>query len=390
MAGHDALRRERIARHGFPNRTACTAAEAAARTTAVQAQDTPASKLGLRARSAAVTAADVVAALDDERSIVRTWLMRGTIHLVATADLRWLVRLIGPSIARKYRTRWRQIGLGDELLARMLDALPAVLADGPLTRHEIRAALAGHRVALDSPDPQATTHAIVHASTTGLICRGPDRGRDSTFVLVDQWLPSAPAGPSGDDALAELGRRYFAAYSPATAADFASWSGLAAGPAIALIRDELTPTDVAGRPGFRLGEVEPARGLRLLPAFDNYLIGYHDRAALIAPEHYPAVYQGGMIRPVVLLDGRVVGTWVLQRAQRRLTVTPFAALTRAVRARAGRRGRRHRPLPRSRSRVEGGGGVTGGGSGGAGGQEARGQEARGSRSSARAIGTPGR
>jgi hypothetical protein len=326
----EALRRERIARHGFAERPCATPLAAAALTTALQAQDTPASKLGIRARAAGLTEADVGAAIDDDRSIARTWLMRGTIHLVATADLRWLVRLIGPSIARKYRTRWRQIGLSDELLERMVDALPAVLADGPLTRHEIKVAVGERGVALDSPDPQAHTHAVVHASTTGLICRGPDRGREATFVLVDDWVPDAPDGPSGDDALAELARRYFAAFSPATAADFGAWSGLAAGRAVELIRAELTAADVDGRPGFRLGEVEPARGLRLLPAFDNYLIGYQDRAALIDPENYAEVYQGGMIRPVILLDGRVVGTWAVQRAKRQLTVRPFGSLSRAA------------------------------------------------------------
>ena len=98
-----------------------------------------------------------------------------------------------------------------------------------------------------------------------------------------------------------------------------------------MIRDELTPADVDGRAGFRLGSVEPQRGLRLLPAFDNYLVGYQDRAAIVDSTGYPRVYQGGMIRPVVLLDGRVIGTWALARAKGRVTVTPFARPTRAVR-----------------------------------------------------------
>jgi winged helix DNA-binding protein len=322
---------ERFARQGLADRTSATPLAATALTTALQAQDAPAARLGVRARAVAPTERDVLAAIEHDRTIVRTWLMRGTIHLVPSSDLRWLVRLIGPAIARKYGTRWRQIGLSDELLARIVDALPAVLAAGPLTRHQISAALAERGVALDSPDPQAPTHAIVHASTTGLICRGPDRGRHSTFALVDDWLPGAPAGPSGDDALAELARRYFAAFSPATAADFATWSGLPAGRAVALIRDELTGADVDGRAGFRLGEVEPARGLRLLPAFDNYLVGYRHRGALLTPEQHGAVFQGGMIRPAVLLDGRVVGTWALRRARGTLTVTPFGELTRADR-----------------------------------------------------------
>jgi Winged helix DNA-binding domain len=187
-------------------------------------------------------------------------------------------------------------------------------------------------VTLDSPDPQAHTHALVYASTIGLICRGPDRGRHATFVLIDDWLPRAPAGPAGDDALAELARRYFSAYSPATAHDFAVWAALPHAQAVRLIRDELTPVDIDGRPGFRLGEVDPQRGVRLLPAFDNYVLGYKDRAAILDPALHGHVYQGGMIRPTILVDGEVVGTWALERAKGRVAISPFLPLTARVRS----------------------------------------------------------
>jgi hypothetical protein len=334
---------ERIARHGLATRPGDSPAAAAALTTALQAQDNLASRLGVRARSGTATDADVRHAIEVERSVVRTWLMRGTIHLVDATDLRWLVRLIGPAVGRKFRTRWQQLGLTEDVLDRCVEVLPGVLADGPRTRHEIREGLAALGVRLQSPDPQIHTHALVHASTIGLVCRGPDRGRHNTFALLDHWLPSAPEGPSGDDALAELARRYFAAYSPATAADFTTWSGLPAGRAIELISDELRPVDVDGRPGFRLGEAEPARTVRLLPAFDNYLIGYRDRAAILDPALHQRVYRGGMVRPTVLSDGRVIGTWALERPTGRLTVSPFdefdARTRRAVAAEAADIGR---------------------------------------------------
>ncbi|HKC29776.1 MAG TPA: winged helix DNA-binding domain-containing protein, partial [Jatrophihabitans sp.] len=275
---------ERITRHGLSIRPAASPGTAVRLTTAIQAQDNLAARLGVRARAERVADSDVVRAIEDDRTIVRTWLMRGTIHLVEAADVRWLVRLIGPAIARKFRTRWRQLGLTDEVLERAVRLLPELLADGPRNRHEIRAGLAAHGLTLHSADPQIHTHALVYASTIGLICRGPDRGRHSTFALLDEWVPGAPEGPFGDDALAELARRYFAAYSPATAADFAAWSGLAGGRAISLIRDELKPVEYDGWSGFRLGECEPQRGVRLLPAFDNYLIGYRDRSAIIDPD----------------------------------------------------------------------------------------------------------
>lgn len=330
MTDSAAVLRERIARQGLIARPAPTVVRAAALTTAIQAQDPPASRLGIRVRQPDATDASVLAAIADRR-VVRTWLMRGTIHLVDTADLRWLVRLIGPAISRKYRTRWRQIGLTDDVLDRSVAALPQILAGRCLTRHEIRDALAERGVVIDSPDTQAHTHALVHASTIGLVCRGAERGRDATFTLLDDWVPDAPSGPSGDDALAELARRYFAAFSPATGADFTAWAGLPSARAVELIRDELTEVDLDGRPGYRLGTIEPVRGVCLLPAFDNYLIGYRERDAIVRAESRDRIYRGGMIHPAVLHDGRVVGAWALDRAKGRLRVQPFEALRPAVR-----------------------------------------------------------
>ena len=331
MATVPSLLLERLARQGLATRGCASVVEAAAVTTAIQAQENQASRLGLRARTPHATEADVVAAVETERTIVRTWLLRGTIHLVDTRDLRWLVRLIGPTVERRYRTRWRQLGLADDVLDASLAALPEILADGPLNRHEIADALAERGIAVHGPDPQCPTHVVLHASTTGLLCRGPDRGRHNTFVRTAQWVPDAPEGPSGDDALAELARRFFAAFSPATSADFATWSGLGARRAVELIRDELTPCDVDGAPGYRLGTVDGAGGVRLLPAFDNYLLGYRARDAILAPERRARVYRGGVVTPTVVVDGVVRATWALSRTRTpaSITVSPFDAFTRA-------------------------------------------------------------
>lgn len=324
---------ERIARHGFVDRRARNVEQAAALTTAIQAQDAQACRLGIRARARGVTEADMRHAIDTDRTVVRTWLMRATIHLVAADDVRWLTAIIGPSFARKFRKRWLDLGLTGGLLSRTVGELPAVLADGPLTRGEIMDRLAERGVVVDRAD-QAPSHVLLHATGVGLLCRGADRGRDATFALLDAWLPDAPAGPQGDDALAELARRFFRAFSPATPADFTTWSGMASGRAVSLIRDELTPVDVAGRAGFTLGAVEPQRGLRLIAGYDNYLVGYRDRDLIIDAAYRPAEYVGGVIRPTVLLDGRVVGMWRLVRRPNaaRIEVTAFVPLSRAARS----------------------------------------------------------
>jgi hypothetical protein len=329
QTARDRILGERIARHGIAARPCRTVAAAAAVTCAIQAQDNGASRLGIRARATRVTESDVFGAIA-AGEVTRSWLMRGTIHLVDTADLRWLVRLIGPNVQRRYRTRWRQLGLTDALLDRSIELLPELLDGRALTRHEIVAGLAERGLRVESDDPQYPTHLVVNAAAAGLVCRGIDRGRHSTFVLLDEWVPNAPDGPRGDDGLAELARRFFAAFSPATSADFTAWSGLGATRAIDLIRDELAVADVDGRAGFRLGETEPQRGVRLLPAFDNYLVGYRDREAILAGDLQSHVFSGGMIRPTLVIDGRITGVWSIRRAGEtgHVTVRTFGPLRR--------------------------------------------------------------
>lgn len=309
------LSQERAVRHGFVDRPATSVTQAVAHTVGLQAQDAGAARLGVRSRATGPTDADVRRALDVERRIVRTSLLRATIHLVDTGDLRMLTGLLGPAIRRKFATRWRDLGLTPALLDRATSALPEFLADEPRTRAEILAAWRERGIDLPNAHPltESPTHALLFATSHGLVCRGPDRGREPTFVHAASWVPDAPAGLHGDDALADLARRYFRAFSPATGADFTAWSGLPSRRALELVRDELTPTDVAGRPGFRLGTAQPRPGLRLLAAFDNYLVGYRDRDATIDPDHRGSVYAHGVVRPTVLVDGRVAGTWRLGR-----------------------------------------------------------------------------
>jgi hypothetical protein len=316
---------ERMARHGFVDRPCATVAGAAAHTVAIQAQDLGQARLGVRARAVDSTEADVDAAIADH-SVVRTWLLRSTIHLVAADDLRWLVRELGPKIRRANGARWDGLGLSPSVLHRAEQLAPQLLAGGPLTRHEMADGLRAHRLELGAD--QAPTHVMAYLASIGLTCHAGH----ARFALLDDWVCDAADGPRGDDALAGLSRRYFAAFSPATATDFAAWSGLPAVPAIELIRDELTPVEVNGRPGYRLGEPVDASGVRLVSGFDNLLVGYRDRTGLISDERRPEVYVGGIIRPTVVRDGVIIGRWRLARSAGRVEVVPFVRLTRPLRA----------------------------------------------------------
>ena len=287
----------------------------------LQAQDAPAAALGVRARLPGVTAGAVEHARFEERSVVRIWCMRGTLHLVPAEDARWLVALLGPIGLARGRRRREQMGITSEAVA----AVPAAVADGPRTRHEIAAAVraAGHRI---DDHPQASIHLVMAAAAAGQVIEGAWREREPTYGLTDDWLGPAGPLPDRETALTELARRHAHAHPPAGPEDLAAWSGLPmrdARRAFATITPELEEVEVLGRRAWIPPGLEPAPpAVRLLPAFDGILLGHRDRALTVRPEHARDVLPGGgILRPAVLAGGRVEGTWRLARGKP--AVTPF-------------------------------------------------------------------
>jgi hypothetical protein len=333
----------RLRSQGLTGARAARADAVAARVVGVQAQDLAFARLAFRPRSTGLTAADIDAALG-ARALVWTWVMRGTLHLVAAQDAGWLLGLLGPIFAAKGRPRRLALGLDDARCERALEILRDVLAaEGPQTR----AALAA-RLPID-PDGQAPAHLLAFAALRGVVCRGPlTAGRDPTYVLLEDWLGGAPAPLEEEHALAQLARRYLAGHGPATAHDLAAWSGIGlrrarrgleriaaelceagdggwmltcaeaeatAGPEVAL-RDANAEADVTARPQ-----------VALLGHFDPYLVGYASRDLVLDPRFAKRIQAGGgFVAPAILVDGRVVGTW------RRDWLEPFAPLADDVRA----------------------------------------------------------
>jgi hypothetical protein len=301
----------------------------------LQAQDTPASRLAVRPRSTGLDEAAVRRACNQDRSVVRTWAMRGTLHLVAAGDAGWLVTLLGPVFAAADRRRRLQLGLDDGLCERALEALPAVLADGPLSRADLVRGLAAEGIKVD-PSGQAPAHLVGYAALRGLVCRGPDLdGDQASYVLLESWVGARrPLGP--DDALAELARRYLAGHGPAGPEDLAAWSGLPVGRArraFELVAGELREVQGDGRRLWAPAGAGTARSragepvVRLLGRFDDYLLGWRDRDLVLDPRFARQIQAGGgWIHPAVVVDGRVAGTWRARRAGGRLevTVTPFS------------------------------------------------------------------
>lgn len=306
----------------------------------IQAQQSAAMLLALRARVASLTAADLDKAIAGERTLVRSWLMRGTLHLVASEDVYWMNALLAPSFIPKGKGRRTQLGLDDATAAKGLKAIRAILAqESPLNRTQIVERLAAHGVVLDRKT-QAPIHLIGLAALEGILLLGPDQPNgETTYVPAETWLRNTPS-LSQDEALEQLARRYLNGYAPATAKDFAAWSGLTltgAKKAWHGLQNELVEVQVESKtlwlPEAPVIPEERELSVRLLPAFDAYLLGYADRGLVVLPAHQPEVYHGGQTVPVVLVDGLAAGTWRYKRQGKRLSITvhPFDDFPPAVR-----------------------------------------------------------
>ncbi len=307
----------------------------------IQAQDARAATLAVRVRSAGLVADDVERARLQERSIIRTWGQRGTLHLLATEDLGWLLSLLGPIFIASDRTRRAELGLDEDTCTKSIAAIRDILANqGALTRAELVEQLA-LRTGIHLQG-QAAPHLLARAALEGLICLGPDRGAKPTYVLIDDWIENGARAPSlpRDAACAELTRRYLAAYGPAEPEDLAAWSGLPMSdvrPAWKSIAHDLMDVEIAGRPVCmlkahlaRLDEFPAAAPLvRLLPGFDTYLLGYRKRDRIVSPQYAKRINAGGgMVHPTLIIDGQAMGTWKLERQKSSLYVVlqPFEEL----------------------------------------------------------------
>jgi len=310
---------------------------------AVQAQDYAGAKWAVAQRTRACTDADVEAACDAGR-ILRTHVLRPTWHLVLPADIRWMLALSAPRIRAAMAFYDRKLGLTDAVCARSAAALTNALRGGNhLTRTELARVLAGAGIPAAG---QRLGHLMARAEIDAVICSGARRGKQSTYALMDERAPAARSRPR-DEALAELARRYFASHGPATAHDFAWWSGLTvadARRAIELAAARLRTATVGGT-RYWLGRAKaagPAGGptaVHLLPNFDELVVAYGDRSASIDPARLKKIGVWAMViaNNVVAVDGRVVGGWRRTLAKGGAVVEPKLAVKLSAAERAGLR-----------------------------------------------------
>ncbi len=304
---------------------------------ALQAQDERGVRWSVGLRTAGATEADVAAACD-AGAIVRSWPLRGTLHLVAAEDLPWMLALTAErSIASAARRRAvLGIGLAEVERAREI-AVAALPGRTALTRAALLTAIAEGGV---STAGQRGYHLLWYLAQTGTLILGPTDGRRQLFARLDAWIPD-PRRLERDEALGELAGRYFRSHGPAGVEDLARWSGLTLRDVrrgIAVCGPGLTTLVIAGREYVATADAAEASGVadrpdgvRLLPGFDEYLLGYRDRSGVLAPEHSEAIVPGGngMFRATIVADGEVVGTWGGRVGARDVVVAaePFAELS---------------------------------------------------------------
>jgi hypothetical protein len=309
---------------------AATPEEAVSRLTAVQAQEYGSGLWAIGLRTHGCTQTDVERAIA-EGKIVRSWPMRSTLHFVAARDLRWMLDLLGPTAIARGAGRARQLELTAETFTRSRKTLRTALSGGSrLTRPAAFAAL--EEAGIPTRD-QRGIHILSRLCQEAVLCLGPREGKQQTFVLADDWVPQTKL-PTRDEALARLAWRYFTGHGPATVRDFTWWSGLSAAEARSglegakpkLVHETADGTDYwfAAPAG-----TAAAPAIHLLPAFDEYLVGYTDRRAVLDPESVRLINAGGgMLSPAIVKNGRIIAAWKRTVARHHVTVIPqpFAPL----------------------------------------------------------------
>jgi hypothetical protein len=297
---------------------------------ALQAQDARGVRLAVRARSHGTTALDVDAALTERRTLLVSWLFRGTLHLVRSADYWWLHTLTAPRMVAGNARRLRQLGLDEPTTARGVEAVCAAVAEGPKTREELRTALDAAGVPTAG---QALVHVLVAATLREHLVRGPVRNGAQCFVDATRWLARPPV-PDRDGCLEMLARRYLAGHGPAGPGDLAAYAGLTltdARRAFEMVGAETRQVDDTMRALAGAARTDLLPPPRLLGMFDPVLHGWADRT-FVTGAHKDVVTSNGMFHATALVDGRVAGTWTLPdgvvtlRPLRRLTPAELAAL----------------------------------------------------------------
>jgi hypothetical protein len=298
---------------------------------AMQAQDYLGALWAIGLRTSGATEEDIKKAVASG-TIARTWPQRGTLHFVAPEEVRWRLALTAPRIAQRFARPLADTGLDQKVLNKSKEAFHEALAGGKhLTRPQLMKVLEARGIDTKS---QRGYHLLAYNAVQGHIILGRPEGKQQTFTLLDEWVPSAPDIPR-EEALARLVTGYFRSHGPATMHDLVFWSGLTVTDikqGLETAKKELHSEIIDGVTYWMGRDAHPApQGVHLLPPFDEYLLGYKDRTAALDLVHFPRVVPSanGMFSPIVVVGGKVLGTWKRQLKKDKvvLQVIPFGKFT---------------------------------------------------------------
>lgn len=334
------VRRLRLANLHLSPRCAGSARDVVAHLGALQAQEFWSGVWSIGARSSAVDVESVYDAIGDG-SIVRTWPLRNTVHFIPTDAARWMLSVARTFAFKGVERRREHLGLTEQAALDACELLAGALSQ-PVSRSGCIELLTESGLMTQSSHAY---HLLWFAAVNAAIVMGPQRGSDQSFVAFDAWVPSG-GDRSFDDALAELACRYFSAHGPAPLTELRRWTGLTMAQtrrAVSLAADRLAevPTEAGpmlmatdqvealGTTG--VDQAEPDRSVLLLSGFDEYILGYGDRSAIMEPDRFALVVPGnnGVFRPTIVDDGTVVGVWRRKVTKTRVDVSvePFGSLT---------------------------------------------------------------
>ena len=310
----------------------------------IHAQLMSAAELAIWARVEGITRDQIQAALWERRNLVKTWCMRGTLHLLPAAEYPTYVSALRTRTRHRSPAWLKRIGVTLGEMEGIIKGIRAALDGRTLTRDALASAI-GQR--LGSHVKRRLLWGwgslLKPAAYQGYLCFGPSRGQNVTFVRPDQWLGTGRRlnDLDSDAALKVIGRRYLGAYGPATYGDFALWwgGGTGRGQAKRMLRalaSEIVEVNIEGQPGWMLAKdaaqtKKTAIGetVRLLPHFDGYTLHFRPRQHLVPPRFAARIFRNqGWISPVLLINGIAAGTWELARTGRNFEVRlqPFAPL----------------------------------------------------------------
>jgi DNA glycosylase AlkZ-like len=292
---------------------------------AMQAQDFRMAKWAIGVRLPGSSEKSIEDAINNGE-IIRTHLLRPTWHFVTKEDARWIIELTAPHIRSSLNSRHKFLGFSKSIINKCFKIIEESLANGKhLTREAIMTELKKAKIDVSE---NRSSHIMLMAELDQLVCSGTAKGKKQTYALFNERVPKSKS-LKREEALAKLAERYFASHGPATLQDFVWWSGLPvadARNAIEMIKSKFISEKINKKEYWFADSIKIPKKVKesvyLLPAYDEFTISYRDRSAVHNHNMIDkAISNNGIFRPIIVVNGQVVGLWKTVKTKDKLNIT---------------------------------------------------------------------